>query len=191
MYIEPLRDYQKLVNEVENTAKKDNYNKVLNISLEALSLLPSAYNTSQKKNKQINNFSPVIYSFKYLTVLQEKKELDYIRKMLNNINKEEIINNELSTFSRNYSTICNIMNYICNYNTVYFDNLVEKFNLNKNELSQILKAAEEINLINRLKDNDTIIIKDIRCNANLQKILHSKNENNKKNILNKLTNFFS
>ncbi|MGM0438223.1 MAG: hypothetical protein ACQEQD_08115 [Bacillota bacterium] len=182
MFIVPFSDYKKLVADIEKAEMKKDYIEVLNISLEAVTLLPSAYNLSLKKNSKIKNYKPLDYVCKYLTVLQEKEEIKQIKKIKNKIDEKDLINTETKFFTNNYYTIGNIINYIDKKETIYYKDLIEKFDLKEKNIEKIIKTAEEIDLIDKKHSNGKKIIKNKNCTISLQNLLNNKKRESKKNF---------
>jgi len=190
MFTDPLRDYKKMANQVKNYQKKHDHIKALDISLEAISLLPSAYNLSVEKNIELNNFIPLDYTCKYLAILQKESEIEELKKIINKIDHPDLENRKSYFFLKNYNIIGEIKNYINQNEKISFEKLNEKFELGEKELTKILKTAEKIDLIEFTNHNNKKMIKNKNCNSTLRNLLSRKRKKNNNGLFKKITSVF-
>ena len=93
IFVEPLSEFNRLAKKVE---EEEEYEKVLYLSMEALSYLPGAVQESKRKGgNKIKNYQPVRYAFSYLAALQEEEDFNRIKKIINKINFPEEIRDYL------------------------------------------------------------------------------------------------
>ena len=155
--------------------------------MEALSYLPGAVQEAKRRGgKKLKNYKPVRYACRYLATLQEKDDFNRMERIISKVDLPEEVEKNYNFIRHNYELIGKIINNLREKEKEDLDNLIKEYNLEKEKAKQLLKLAEEINIV--WWEND-----EIYCCSDLpglREVMKKGSSSDDNGIFKKIKNFF-